>query len=114
MVIPGPLPVGDPHLSTVSRSALPTVTWWNNSNRRFKVWFGSDAAFSKKRVLSFGHSGSNSEEQDFSEELTPSQWWSIRRLAGDRSGETIYWYVESWDSLNRYRNTPLMHFDLMD
>jgi len=35
-------------------------------------------------------------------------------LAGDVSGSTIFWYVESWDGANRNKKTEVMSFTLTD
>lgn len=114
MVVPPPHPVENPNLSTTSRTGLPTLTWQNNFNIKFKAWFGSDGSFSKKSVLFFNLFNANPDREAFSKALTPFQWLTIRRLVGDVSGQTIYWYVESWDSLNRYTKTGVMTFGLTD
>ncbi len=41
-------PVGNPAISPVSQGSLPLLIWQNRCNVRFKVWFGSDADFSRK------------------------------------------------------------------
>ena len=33
--------------------------------------------------------------------LTSSQWTTIQNLVGRITGSTVYWYVESWDEVNR-------------
>ena len=35
---------------------------------------------------------------------------AVRRLVGDETGSTIYWYVESWDGLGRNARTETMNF----
>jgi len=40
------------------------------------------------------------------------QWTAVRKLVGDVSGSKIYWYVESWDGLNRNSKTGAMIFIL--
>jgi subtilisin family serine protease len=109
--ISGPQPVMNPILSPVTRSGLPELAWQNNCNVNFKVWFGSDPSFSKTRVLTFKISDPN---VDFSKQLTQIQWLLIRRLVGNNSGSTIYWYVEARDGLNRLATTEVMSFELMD
>jgi hypothetical protein len=93
---------------------LPALSWENNCNIKFKVWFGSDDAFSKKTIYSFNIKSPNDNEGNFTKNLTLGQWKAIRRLIGDQNGSTIYWYVESWDGLGRYNKTEVMDFVLTD
>ncbi|HSB05555.1 MAG TPA: S8 family serine peptidase [Thermodesulfobacteriota bacterium] len=109
-----PLPVGNPAISPVSQGALPLLTWQNRCNVRFKVWFGSDAGFSRKAAFFLRLSDSTLSDGTFSKELTPAQWLGIRRLVGDNAGSKIYWYIESWDGLNRNSATAAMSFILQD
>jgi hypothetical protein len=104
----------NPSFSPVTKSELPTLEWQNNCNVKVKVWFGGDPIFAKKRVLTFGIPDPNINEGTFSKQLTHAQWLRIRRLVGDISGSTIYWYVESRDALNRSMSTEVMSFELMD
>jgi hypothetical protein len=97
-----------------SKSTLPIMFWQNNCNIKFKVWFGSDESFSKKVAYSFNIKNPNENEGDFEKMLTSKQWTSIRKLVGDISGSTIYWYVESWDGLGRYAKADVMSFVLTD
>jgi subtilisin family serine protease len=106
----GPPP--DPVIFPVSKTGVPTLSWENECHARFKVWFGSDGIFSKKRVLSYGIIDPG--EGAFSAELTLQQWEAIRKLVQDQSGSTIYWYVESWDLLNRFSATGMMSLELDD
>jgi hypothetical protein len=76
---------------------------------KFKVLFGNDSQFSKRKSLSFNLKNLS---DTFTKALTSSQWSSIRKLAGDESGGTIFWYVESWDGLSRYARTEPMSFVL--
>ena len=46
--------------------------------------------------------------------LASCQWAAIRKLVGDISGSTTYWYVESWDGMGRYAKTDVMSFVLTD
>jgi hypothetical protein len=46
--------------------------------------------------------------------VLPGQWKAIRKLVGDVSGLTIYWYVESWDGLGRYAKSEVMSFVMTD
>ena len=114
ILIPGPQPAGTPSISAVSRSQLPTLSWQNQCNVKFKVWFGNDAGFSRKTSLSYHTSDPLSNGGTFSKGLTLSQWLGIRRLVGNQPGARVFWYVESWDSLNRYTVTETMSFVLTD
>lgn len=112
--IPAPMVVGAPTISPVNRTKLPILSWENRCNIRFKVWFGSDPSFSKKRVLGFTLSEPDQKGEFFSAELSSDQWMGIRRLVGDRAGSAIYWYVESWDGIKRKAVTNVMSFVLSD
>jgi parallel beta-helix repeat protein len=114
IIIEPPQPVGDPAISPTIRGQLPELSWRNNCNIKFKVWFGSDDAFSKKTIYSFNIKSPNDNEGNFTKNLTLGQWKAIRRLIGDQNGSTIYWYVESWDGLGRYNKTEVMDFVLTD
>ncbi len=106
-----PEPAGDEALSSTSKSSLPKLSWDNNCNNKFKVWFGSDLQFSNKKSFSFSL---KNPAETFEVGLTSSQWGSIRKLVGDATGATIYWYVESWDGLGRYAKTDVNSFVLTD
>ena len=104
--------VGSPEISPTQKSSLPTLSWENKCNKKFKVWFGNDSSFTKKKTLSFNVADPT--ESDFATQLTSSQWTGIRKLVGDVSGSTIYWKVESWDGMNRHAETDVMSFVLME
>jgi hypothetical protein len=89
---------------------LPTLSWENNCNKKFKVVFGSDSSFTRKTTFTFNLKDPTQEE--FSKALNPGQWMAIKRLVKNVSGSTIYWYVESWDALGRYARTETMNFVL--
>ena len=114
IIVSEPQPIMDPILSPAIRSGLPELTWQNNCNVNFKVWFGSDPTFAKRRIFSFRLTDPNVDEGIFSRQLTQLQWLLIRRLVGDKSGLPIYWYVESQDGLNRSMTTDVMSFELED
>jgi hypothetical protein len=78
---------------------------------KFKVWFGNDSQFSKKKSFSFNLKNLS---ETFTKDLTSSQWSSIRKLVGNAAGATIYWYIESWDGLKRNAKTDVMSFVLTD
>ena len=114
LIVKGPKAVGNPQLSHKSKTTAPppTLSWENNCNITFKVWFGNDAAFTKKKSFSFKVTNPNDNEGVFSKELTSGQWTSIRKLVGDLTDSPIYWYVESWDVLKKYNKTDMQSFRL--
>ncbi len=112
IIVDPPQAVGAPTISPTSKDSLPELSWQNNCNTKFKVYFGNDANFTRKASYSFIIKKST--EAEFSKALTFGQWKDIRRLTGDQSGSTIYWYVESWDGLKRYAKTDLKTFLLTD
>ena len=112
IVIDAPRPVGNSSISPTVKSSLPTLTWETNCSTRFKVWFGSDSSFTRNKAFSFAVKDPGYE--NFSKILTKSQWGAIKRLVNNVTGSTIYWYVESWDSLKRYSKTDVMSFVLTD
>jgi hypothetical protein len=82
------------------------------------VWFGNDPDFTKhgmkKTSLSFNIKNPNDNGGQFTKELTSSQWKAIRKVVNDVSGSSIYWYIESWDVLNRPVETDVSSFVLTD
>ena len=112
--------VGNPVMSHTSKTTLPppTISWDNNCNIMFTVWFGNDSDFRnphmKKMPISFKIKKSDAFQETFTKELTPGQWFSIRKLGGDVTGATLYWYVESRDTLGRRQSTDVMSFVLTD
>ena len=113
LTINPPQPVLNPGLSTTSRSEVPQLTWENACNIKFKVWFGN-LDFVKKTSLNFTVKNPMDNGGLFQTALTARQWETIRKLVGDKTGETIYWYVESWDGLRRYSKTDPMSFILVE
>lgn len=107
-------PIQNPKISPTSKNPIPTLSWQGNCNTKFKVWFGNDGNFSKKTTYTFTIKNPNDNGGDFLKTVTPSQWKSIRRLVGDGTGSTIYWYVESWDGVGRYSKTNVMSFVLTE
>ena len=114
IIIEAAQPIGSPDISPISKSSLPILSWLNNCNKKFKVWFGNDRSFTKKSVLSFSIADPLGNEGEFARHLTTSKWKAIRKLLGDVSGSTIYWKVESWDWIKRYPQTEVMSFVLTD
>jgi hypothetical protein len=108
----GGQPVGNPEISPTQKSSLPALSWENKCNKKFKVWFGSDSSFTKKKYLSLNVADPT--ENSFTRQLTSSQWTGIRKLVGDVNGSMIYWKVESWDGMNRHAETDAMSFALTD
>jgi hypothetical protein len=109
-----PTPVQNPNLSSTSRSALPELTWENACNVKFKVCFGTAPDFKKKTTLNFTVKNPLDNGRVFHANLTPKQWETIRKLVGNKTGETLYWCVECWDGLGRYSKTDAMSFNLTD
>jgi hypothetical protein len=110
--VSAPEPVDNVGISSTSKATLPppTLSWNSHCNIIFTVWFGNDSNFNlhtKKLSLSFkGNTGSFP--------LTSSQWTSIRKLVGDQTGATVYWYVQSQDGLGRRERTDGPPFSLTD
>jgi hypothetical protein len=94
-------PVGNPTITDTSKESLPVLSWENACNIKFKVWFGNNAFFSKKTSLAYNIKDPNANGGVSTKTLTSSQWTTIQNLVGKISGSTIYWYVESWDGVNR-------------
>ncbi len=114
IVVLPPGPVLNSSLSPVSKGNFPTLTWQNNCNVNFKVWFGRDTTFSKKVILSFSLLDPTANGGIFSRTLIQNQWSAIRGLVKNISGATIYWFVEARDGINRRTITELMSFILTD
>lgn len=109
--ISSPIPVGDWTISSTKRSDLPVISWKNNCNKKVRVWFGRDPNFNVSRSFTYYPSPVIN---SFQKSLTKSQWKSIRALVDDQSGIPIYWFIESWDTMNRYSSTSIRFFFLLD
>ena len=105
--------VGNPQISSTSQGSFPSLSWENNCNVKFKVWFGNDGRFSKKYSIAFSIKDPIENEGGFNATLSPQQWTSARKVVEDKSGSNIYWKVESWDGANRYSVTEVMNFVLI-
>ncbi len=111
---------GAPEISHTSRttSPPPTLSWGNDCNIMFSVWFGNDPDFRKpkmnKMLIFYKIKNSDGFQETFTKELTPGQWHSIRKLGGDVTGANLYWYVESRDIIGRRASTGVMPFVLTD
>jgi hypothetical protein len=114
ITIEPPQAAGSPTISTTSRGLTPELSWENNCNTKFTVWFGKGNQFTKKKALSFNIKAPNDNEGKFTKGLTSGQWRAIRRVVEDVSGSTIYWYIESWDGVKRHSQTDTMNFVLTD
>ena len=114
IVIEAAQAVGNPLVFPTSKSPVPVLSWENNCGKKFKVWFGGDSNFAKKKVLSFSVTNPMDDGGEFKKQLTSSQWTSVRKLVNDVSGSTIHWKVESWDGMNRRAETGVMSFVLTD
>jgi hypothetical protein len=113
--VDSPQAVGDLMISNPSKSSLPSLSWKNNCNIKFKVWFGSDVNFYKKSSVSLNIKNPDDNGGVFTGTLNSSQWLAIQRLVGRGSGSLIYWYVESWDGANRHVvSQPAESFILAD
>ena len=116
--------VGDPQIIATNKTVppLPTLTWENNCNKKFKVWFYNDPDFYtdpkkkgvKKKALSFNILNPDANEGLFEKELTFGQWNSIRKLVDDESGSNSYWHIEYRDVVNRYDRTQRFNFVLYE
>jgi hypothetical protein len=98
-------PVASFTLTPPSQANLPAISWENNCATKFRVSFGPDPDFTKKKKFSFTDQNPVDEGGNFSRTLTPGQWNAVRKLVDDQVGSDIYWYVESWDIVKRYNVT---------
>jgi hypothetical protein len=114
-IIIGPAqPVTNPTISPTNKSSSPQLSWNNNCNTKFKVWFGSDNNFTKKTTYTFNVKDPNNNGGVFVKTLTSGQWTAIKNLVRNAIDQTIYWYVESWDGLGRHNQTDVMNFVLTE
>ena len=118
MQIEGPEPVGDSSIAPTSKASLPNVSWKNLCGTKFIAWFGNAFDFTikgtKKKSYTFEDADPVDNEGVFTKGFRARQWKAIRKLVGDVRGSTIYWYVESWDGVERYSKTAIMNFELED
>jgi outer membrane protein assembly factor BamB len=112
LAVKGAAPVGNPTITPTNKTAFPILSWQNNCNTKFKIWFGNSSSFTKKKSLSFSVKNPADNGGLFTRTLTSAQWTSIRKLVGDVGGATIYWYVEAQDVLKRISKTEIKGFVL--
>ena len=106
-------PVNNPQIASTGLTPLPSISWENNCNVKFKLWFGADEQFSKKHTVSPRPIKNPSDgDGKFTLTLTSQQWSSVRKLVGN--GAPIFWKVESWDGANRESQTSVGHFLLKE
>jgi hypothetical protein len=106
--------VGNWNIINTSKSSSPELSWQNNCNVKFKLWFGNDESFTKKAKVEFKITNPYDNGGVLVKVLSPNQWKKIRDLVNDVGGSTLYWYVESWDVLKRNAKTEVMSFVLTD
>jgi tripartite motif-containing protein 71 len=113
IVIDSLQPAGNPTIAPTVRRPKPILTWRTNCNTKFKAVFGSDSGFTKK---TYSIEIANPAGGDFTafKTLSSLQWMKIKLLVKNKSGSTIYWYIESWDELGRQAKTNVMSFVLTD
>ena len=93
--------VGNPIITDTSKSLIPVLSWENNCNIKFKVWFGNNPYFSHKTSITFNIKDPDENGGITTKTLTSSQWTAVQNVTGRITGSTVYWYVESWDKVNR-------------
>jgi len=122
--VAAPEAVGSPQIDPTSKASVPTLSWTNNCNSKFKTWFYNDPEYYsnpaktgvKKTSLSFTDTNPNDNSGSFTKGLTSGQWTAIQTVVGKASGSKIYWHVESSDvvSTSRLAKTPRQEFTLQD
>jgi hypothetical protein len=106
-VIKEPSPAGNPLIDL--GSSPPRLSWGNNCNISFKVWFSGADSSAKKKGFSFKVADPETDGGISSRQLTTSQWKAINGLVANGSSN-ITWYIESWDKMKRYSKTREMSF----
>jgi len=122
--VEAPGAVGNPKIDPISKATLPTLSWNDNCNSKFKVWFYNNSAYYddpktagvKKTSLSFTDTDPTDYSGIYTKELTSGQWTAIQNVVEKLSGSTIYWHVESSDvvSTKRTARTDRQEFILKD
>ena len=102
--ISGSEEVENPRLSQTALDSPPSLSWENTCNTKFKVWFGTDSSFSKKKKLSVSIADPGAGGGNFQLSLSAKFWASLQKMLGP-AGSTLYWYVESRDPLKRTNKT---------
>ena len=93
--------VGNPMITDTSKSSIPSLSWENNCNIKFKVWFGNNPYFTHKTTVTFNIKDPDDNGGVITKPLTSTQWTAVQSVTGRITGSTVYWYVESWDEENR-------------
>jgi len=104
--------VGNRNIINTSKSSLPELSWQNNCNVKFNLWFGSNETFTKEAKVGFKITNPYENGGALVKILRLNQWKKIRNLVNDVGGSTLYWYVESWDGFKRNVKTEVMSFVL--
>ena len=108
MTIAAPEPAGKPDIDPLTH----TATWGNSCGTKFKVYFGSDENFAKKKKLSFKVQNPTDNGGVFSTIISDKTWASLEKLVEGLVPPRIYFYVESWDIIKRYQKTDVAYIDL--
>jgi hypothetical protein len=103
-LISGSEAVENPRLFQPTVDSPPSLYWENACNTKFKVWFGTDSAFSKKKSLSVSIADPDAGDGHFQISLSKKFWASLKKMLGP-TGSSLYWYVESRDALKRTNKT---------
>jgi hypothetical protein len=115
ILIDPPQAVENLTITNASKSSTPFLSWDNQCNIKFKVWFGSNANFSKKTSVSVNIKDPTEDGGVFGHSLNSSQWTTVQQLVGKVIGSPIYWYVESRDGASRrIISQPPMSFILTE
>jgi hypothetical protein len=99
--IANPQPVGNPTITGTSKSSIPVLSWENNCNIKFRVWFGNNINFTHQTSLSYNIKDPTQNGGVFTESLTSTNWTAVQNVTGRITGSTVYWYVEAWDGTDR-------------
>ena len=110
-IIEEPQAIGNPRLAQTNADSPLTISWENACNSKFKVWFGKDETFSKKKSLSVSVPNPGAANTPFHKEVPAGTLRGLLKLLGS-GGSTLYWYVESWAPLKRHSTTTLTPFHL--
>jgi len=103
-----PEPAGNAAIEIPEAGAAPQISWETRCNQKFKVWFGSDRSFTRKKAISAAVKNPLIETRKRIS-LKASTWAAIGKLAG--AGDAgVCWCVESLDTLRRTTRTRVLRF----